>query len=98
MTVERLEITRRIPYLDGHVFEGGGGYERIDAIAHYAVDPAHPANQGIVDLDLAERSDGLVRFDGDVTLLVPLGGGNRALLFELPNRGNRLLSRSFNQG
>ncbi len=98
MTVKRLEIIRRIPYLDGHVFEGGGAYERIDAIAHYAVDPSHPANQGIVDLDLAERSDGLVRFDGDVTLLVPLGGGNRALLFELPNRGNRLLSRSFNQG
>ena len=97
MSLERLEITRREPYLDGHVFEGGGAYERIDAVAHYAVDPDHPANTAIVDLALAEREGGLVRFSGDVTLLRPIEGGNRALLLEVPNRGNRVLPRSFNR-
>ncbi len=98
MSLERLDITRREPYLDGQVFEGGGAYERIDAVAHYAVDPDHAANAGIVDLALAPRGDdGLVHFKGDVTILHPLDGGNRTLLLEVPNRGNRVLPRSFNR-
>ena len=97
MAVERLEIKRRIPYLDGQKFGAGRSYERIDAIAHYAVDPDHEANASIIDLDKAERAGGLVRFSGDVTLLVPSDGGNRAMLFEIPNRGNRVLTRMFNQ-
>ena len=98
MAVERLEITRREPYLDGRAFPGGGAYERVDALAHYAVDPEHAANRRIVDLDLAPRGDdGRVRFSGDVTLLLPAAGGNRALLLEAPNRGNRILTRSFNR-
>ena len=41
----------------------------------------------------------MVRFAGDATFLVPVdpGRANRALLFEVPNRGNRLAMRSFNQ-
>ncbi|MGI9476783.1 MAG: alpha/beta hydrolase domain-containing protein [Hyphomicrobiaceae bacterium] len=98
MGVERLEIVRREPYLGGQAFGATGSYERIDAIAHYAVDPASPANQRITDLALADRTDGLVRFTGDMTVLVPTAGGNRSLLLELPNRGNRVLDRMFNQG
>ena len=98
MALERLEIVRREPYFGGQNFGMAGVYERIDAIAHYAVDPAAPANQNITDLGLADRVDGLVRFTGDVTLLIPSKGGNRSLLLELPNRGNRVLDRMFNQG
>ncbi len=98
MTIERFEIVGREPYLGGQSFGASGAYERIDAVAHYAVDPAAPANQHITDLALANRADGLVRFTGDVTLLVPAGEGNRSLLLELPNRGNRVLDRMFNQG
>ena len=97
MTVEILEITRREPYQDGQLFADGRTYERIEGIAQYAVDPDHRMNQAITDLALADRSDGLVRFYGDVTLLVPSDGGNRAMLFEIPNRGNRVLTRMFNQ-
>ena len=100
MGLTRLEIVRREPFAGGRGFGDAGPYERIDAVAHYAVDPDHPANAGIVDLDRAERdADAMVRFAGDATFLVPVdpGRANRALLFEVPNRGNRLAMRSFNQ-
>lgn len=98
MAVERIEITQREPYLDGKSLGAGGAYERIDAVVHYAVDPLHPCNQPIADIELATRVDGLVRLTGDLTLLVPEGGGNRSMLFEAPNRGNRVLNRMLNQG
>ena len=99
MALTRLEIVRREPFAGGRAFADAGAYERLDAVAHYAVDPAHPANAGIVDLGRAERDGGgRVRFSGDATFLVPVdpGRANRALLFEAPNRGNRLAMRSFN--
>ena len=99
MALGRLEIVRREPYAGGRAFGDAGAYERIDAVAHYEVDPGHPANAPIVDLGRAERDDdGRVRFRGDATFLVPVdpGRANRALLFEAPNRGNRLAMRSFN--
>ena len=99
MALTRLEIVRREPFADGQAFGAVGPYERSDAVAHYAVDPAHPANEGIVDLDRAERaSDGRVRFSGDATFLVPVdpARANRALLLDVPNRGNRIAMRSFN--
>ena len=99
MALTRLEIVRREPFADARAFGETGTYERIDAIAHYAVDPSHPANSAIVDLARAERDgDGTVRFSGDATFLVPVdpARANRALLFEIPNRGNRLAMRSFN--
>ena len=105
MALTELEIVRREPFAGGRKFGDAGAYERLDAVAHYAVDPTHPANAGIVDLDRAERDrdgdgdgDAMVRFNGDATFLVPVdpGRANRALLFEVPNRGNRLAMRSFN--
>ena len=55
MPITRLEVLERTPYEIGRVFGAAGAYERIDAIAHYAVDPANVANAGVVDLALAER-------------------------------------------
>ena len=95
----RLEIVRREPFEAGRAFGDTGPYERIDAVAHYAVGPAHPANAAIVDLDRAERaSDGRVHFSGDANFLVPIdpARANRALLLDVPNRGNRIAMRSFN--
>jgi len=96
MPLSRLEIIERSAYAGGRRFGAAGSYERIDAIAHYAVSPDHAANRGIVDLALAERGvDGLVHFSGDVTVLLPAtpAAGNRALLMQVPNRGKRLLAR-----
>ena len=99
MALTRLEIVRREPFEDGRPFAETGPYERVDAVAHYAVDPTHPANAGIVDLDRAERADDrTVHFSGDATFLVPVDASraNRALLLDVPNRGNRIAMRSFN--
>jgi hypothetical protein len=77
-----------------------GAYRRIEGIARYAVDPEHVANAGITDLKLAERAaDGRVLFDGDISMLVPddLSNASGALMVEVPNRGNRIAPRSFNQ-
>jgi hypothetical protein len=96
MPVTHLEITERDLYEFGQPFGAVGPYERIEAIAHYAVDPLHAANQGMVDLALAERDgDGLVHFQGDVTLLQPVDAvtANRALLMQVPNRGKRNITR-----
>src|SRR5262249_25882191 len=49
MALVGLEIAKRGPYADGQAFGAGGVYERIDGIARFAVDPAHQANQPIVD-------------------------------------------------
>ena len=98
MALTRLEVVRREPFEGGRAFGETGPYERIDAVAHYAVDPVHPANARIVDLDRAERdADEKVRFSGDATFLVPVdpARANRASLFEVPNRGNRIAMRSF---
>jgi hypothetical protein len=86
MAVAHLELTRRSPF--------AFGYERIDGRLHFAVDPGHPANARIVDLDKAPRdASGRVRFWADFVLLQPADAadGNRRLLHYVVNRGQPLL-------
>lgn len=100
MAVERFEITGTEPYDSGRAFGEIGAYERIDAVARYAVDPDDPANTPIVDLDIAERGDdGLVRFHGDVVVLRSQdhARSNRVGLMEVPNRGRRLMPGLLNR-
>ncbi|HJL51311.1 MAG TPA: alpha/beta hydrolase domain-containing protein [Arenicellales bacterium] len=90
MTLNRLEITSREPFEDGRDFAGRGPFERITAIAHYSVDPAHEYNRDIVDLNKAICDDsGLVHFHGDVIFLTPADPTrpSRSVLLEVPNRG-----------
>lgn len=79
--LERWEVT-------GTQDAADPAYEYVSAVGHIAVDPAHPANAGVVDLDLVPRDpDGLVRAESDVRLLRPRSGGNGRLLVVVPNRG-----------
>jgi hypothetical protein len=66
---------------------------------HFAVDPAHPDNQVITDIGLAERgSDGRVHFSWDFLLLKPVEpSANGTVLFDVINRGNRTLLNMFNE-
>jgi hypothetical protein len=64
------------------------------------VDPGHPGNRCITDLDLAPHdSDGRVRFAAHPRILTPEDQqrSNRRLLFDVVNRGNRLALAVFNR-
>lgn len=97
MAVTSLEIRARQPYADGQHFGEAGAYERLDGIIEFAVAPEVAANQAIVDLDRAARDEaGRVRFRADFCLLQPVdpARGSRRLLFEVLNRGRKLMPRS----
>jgi hypothetical protein len=97
--LKSLEINRRMPFADGAAFGDAGAYEKLVGIARFAVDPNHPRNRDIIDLKLAPRnSEGKVEFEADVFILAPkeLAKGNRAILYDVNNRGNKLALGMFN--
>jgi hypothetical protein len=97
--LKALTIYHREPFAGGAAFGETGPYERIVGLARFAVDPKDPRDPMIVDLGLAPRNgDGKVEFESDVFLLVPadLARGNRALFYDVNNRGNKLALGMFN--
>jgi hypothetical protein len=97
--ITRIEITRTEPAFGGQSFGAVGAYQRLIGRAFGEVDPANPANAVIQDLQLAPRNArGLVEYATDLEILRPadLSRGNRVLLFEVLNRGNKLALGNFN--
>src|SRR5262245_35871765 len=95
-----LKVLKREPFLAGKAFGDTGPYEKILAIARFAIDPKHERNKLIVDLDLAPRADGKVEFEADVYILAPrdLSKGNGAIFYDVNNRGNKVALGMFNSG
>ena len=100
MPVIAATIHRRQPYAGGQPFGEAGAYERVDGALTLAVDPAHPANEAIIDLRYAPVDDaGRVRFAADFTLVAPrkpAPDGGR-LIVEAVNRGRRRIIPFFNR-
>ena len=99
MPVTRLEITSEKPFADGQSFGSVGPYTQIDGTAHFAVDPLHPANETIADIELAPRNaHGQVEFSADFRILRPddPAKGNARLLLDVLNRGKALALRNIN--
>jgi len=97
--VKSLTFYRRQPFAGGMAFGKTGPYEVLTGVARFAVDPKSPRNQAIIDLELAPRNaEGKIEFEADICLLVPrdLARGNRALLYDVNNRGNKLVLGMFN--
>jgi hypothetical protein len=70
-----------------------GEYERINGIAHGTLDPSHPANAIITDIQLAPRNgDGLVEYSVTFSLVKPkdMTKASGLLWHDVPNRGGRL--------
>jgi hypothetical protein len=68
------------------------GYEQIAGRLHFEIDPAHPRNRIIADVDLAPtNAAGRVAFSSDFRILKPkgVGQGNGAAWVEIPNRGGK---------
>jgi hypothetical protein len=94
--VTRFNVLERTAFaLQGRSFGAAGQVEKITASATIALDPANPRNAVITDLDSAPRNaDGKVEATSDVIILRP-AHPNGILLFEIPNRGRRLMSAWF---
>ena len=66
----------------------------LDCVAIGGLDPAHPANRGIVNLDRAPRNArGNVEYRSDICILRPADAdrGNGRILYEVNNRGRIML-------
>jgi hypothetical protein len=90
----RLKIDRVEPFADGKEFGTAGGYLRIMGTACGELDPQHPLNAVIVNLDKAPRNErGLVEYEADFYIMRPadVGRGNRKILYEVVNRGRKNL-------
>jgi len=81
-------------------FGSVGTYQQLACTANGTVDPNNPLNAVIQDIHLAPKVGGLVQYSMDVTILIPtdLSKSNHVMLFDVPNRGNRLLPGGFNIG
>jgi poly(3-hydroxybutyrate) depolymerase len=94
-----LDIQSREPFAGGKVLGNTGAYEKLVGVALFAVEPGHARNNGIVDLDHVPRNaQGKVEFEADVFILAPKdpAKGNRAIFYDVNNRGNKLALRFFN--
>jgi hypothetical protein len=99
MAVTKFIMLSRQPFAQGSAFGDVGPYEQIDGRVYFAVDPSHPANTLITDLNLAPRdAGGQVHFSADFRLLRPVDvqRGNRRILFDVLNRGRALALRNLN--
>jgi hypothetical protein len=77
----------------GASFGAVGGYEKLTGRAFGELDPASPLNAVIADIGLAPRNlRGNVEYAVDFYILTPmdLTRGNRVLLFDVTNRGNKM--------
>src|ERR1700733_6302303 len=101
-SVLRIELTERLaPVFDGRRFGPVGTYECLSGTIHGELDPLHPLNVGIVNLDGAPRNAaGRVEYRSDFTLMTPtdLARGNGWLLYDVPNRGNKVALTRLNRG
>src|SRR5690348_4680792 len=97
--VTRLEIRQQEPFAAGQAFGDVGAYEKVVGRFHGELDPAHPLNAEIVDLDKAPRNGrGMVEYSSDFYILKPadISKGNGALLYDVNNRGNKRALVQFN--
>ena len=94
--ITRIEIVKSEPAFGGASFGEAGAYVHLVGRVNGELDPADPANAVIQDISLAPRNArGMVEYSTNIELLKPaeLARGNRVLLFEVNNRGNKLAAR-----
>jgi hypothetical protein len=83
-------------FAEGQAFGKAGSYERLRGVARGTLDPNHPQNTCIVDLDKAPRNaQGLVDYEIDIDILRPVDPARASgvVLYEVTNRGNKLIGR-----
>jgi len=84
--------TTTSPAFAGQSFGQVGQYEQLDGTAFGEIDPQDPLNTVIQDIELAPRnSRGMVEYSMDFSILKPIdtSRGNRTILYDVVNRGNK---------
>ena len=92
--ITAIEIKSRAPFVSGARFGDAGAYERLDGVAIGELDPTHPTNRGVVNIDKAPRNArGCVEYRSDICILRPVDAarGNGRILYEVNNRGRIML-------
>jgi len=92
MPITDIAVTDIANFADGHEFGAAGAYVRIKGVARGVLDPAAPANAGIIDLDKAPTNPrGLVDYATDFDILRPKDAlrGSGILVYDVPNRGSK---------
>src|SRR5713226_9664765 len=100
MPVTRFEITLRRPLAGGAAFGDTGAYEELKGRLHFTIDPLHPSNTRITDVERAPRDDaGRVAFSSEASLLVPVDRSRcrGGVLLDVVNRGNTIAVPNFNR-
>jgi hypothetical protein len=100
--IVRLDISSRVsPAFGGARFGDRGQYELLVGKAYGVADPSSSRNGAVTDLAGAPRNaQGLVEYSMDIAILKPIdiGKANGTLLYEVSNRGNKFLMRTFYGG
>jgi Alpha/beta hydrolase domain len=97
--VAQVRIDSVEAFADGMTFGTTGAYQRVIGVAKGELDPADPRNAGIADIVRAPRNAaGKVEYEADLFILRPMdaGKGNHHLLFDVLNRGNKLVVNRLN--
>ena len=110
MAVSRFEIMLRRPLAGGASFTSHhrgtspagevGPYEELKGRLHFAIDPTHPANRRITDVELAPRNAaGRVEWSADVSILLPVDRAKCSgrVMLDVVNRGNTVAVPNFNR-
>ncbi len=96
----KIEITRVEQAFEGASFGAVGAYEKIVGHATGDVDPAHPLNACIVNIDKAPtNARGRVEYECDFYLLKPadMRRGNRRIFYDVLNRGLKPCLHTINE-
>jgi hypothetical protein len=100
--IVRLDISSRVsPAFGGARFGDTGQYELLVGKAYGVADLSSTRNDAVTDLSGAPRNaQGLVEYSMDIAILKPIdmGRANGTLLYEISNRGNKSLMRTFYSG
>lgn len=98
--VVAVRIDHVEPFAAGTAFGDSGAYERVVGIVRGELDPLDPRNKIIVDIDRAPRNAaGMVEYETDLFILRPTdpAKGNHQLLFDVLNRGNKVVTNRLNR-
>ncbi len=98
--VTGITFTRSSPF-GATTFGSAGTYEQIDGTVTGEINPHHPRNRVIQDIDRAPRNTrGNVEYGMTFSILKPvdLARSNHTLVYDVVNRGNKLITAFLNVG